>query len=67
MRGRELLKQKIDESGLKVGFIAKKLGITTQGFYYKMNGRNEFKASEIKILKDILHLSEDEITLIFLE
>jgi len=67
MRGRELLKQKIDESGLKVGFIAKKLGITAQGFYYKMNGRNEFKASEIKILKDILHLSEDEITLIFLE
>lgn len=55
----ELLKV-IDESGLRKGYIAEKLGITTYGFQRKVENRSQFKAGEIKILCDVLNITSLE-------
>lgn len=47
MTNTELLRVKIEESGLKYDYLAKKLGITRFALANKINNRNEFKASEI--------------------
>lgn len=60
-----LLRKKIDESGYKLRFVAKRLEITYQGFLKKMNGETEFKVSEAQILRDLLHLTDEETELIF--
>ena len=60
-----LLKQKIGESGYKLRFIAKKLGITYAGLLKKTNNESEFKASEIQILYNLLNLTETERNEIF--
>ncbi|MBQ8697931.1 MAG: hypothetical protein IJ521_02885, partial [Schwartzia sp.] len=57
--------QKIDESGLKIYFIAKKIGISYQGLLNKMRNESEFKASEIQALSEILRLSAEEKMKIF--
>ena len=54
----ELLRQKIEESGYKIYFIAEKLGITPQGLYLKLNNTNQFKASEIQKLCRILDITD---------
>lgn len=51
----ELLKI-INESGLKKGYIAEKLGITTYGFQKKVENKSQFKAEEIKILCELLNI-----------
>lgn len=62
----KLLNDKIDESGLKRNFIADQLGITPQGFYLKTSGKNEFTASQIQKLCDILKITaQKEIKAIF--
>ena len=50
MTNTALLRKKIDESGYKLRFIAKQIGITYQGFLKKINNETEFKAKEIMIL-----------------
>ena len=65
MTGMKLLRKKIDESGYRMRFIADKLGISYQGFLNKLQGNSEFKASEIQILSDLLHLTSEERTKIF--
>ncbi len=60
------LKEIIADSGLKKVFIAEKLGISYQGYLKKENGNSEFMANEIAILKDLLKLSDKEVTQIFL-
>ena len=61
----ERLKKAIEKSGLPISFIAKKLSITREGLYKKINGDTEFKASEIVNISDILHLSIEERDAIF--
>lgn len=62
----KLLNDKIDESGLKRNFIADQLGITPQGFYLKTSGKNEFTASQIQKLCDLLKITaQKEIKAIF--
>lgn len=56
----EKLKNKVNESGLKVTSIAEWLGISREALYKKMNGVNEFKASEIRKLTSILLLTAHE-------
>lgn len=56
---RELL-QEIDNSGLKKSWIAEKLGLSYHGLQKKINNDNEFKASEIMMLCDILHITSAE-------
>lgn len=65
MTNTELLRQKIEESGYKMRFLAEKIGVTYQGFLYKVNNRSEFKASEIKTLCLLLSLSDKEREAIF--
>ena len=51
------LKEKIDEHGMKQCFIAEKLGISGYGFAKKLNNETEFKASEIKIICELLDIT----------
>lgn len=65
MKGLELLRKKIDQSGLKLTYVAERLGISYQGLKKKLDGDTEFKASEIAVLKDVLQLSDVEVQDIF--
>ncbi|ENZ13805.1 hypothetical protein [Enterocloster clostridioformis] len=65
MTNSNALKKRISESGISISFIAKKVGITREAFYNKMNNETEFKASEISCLKEILGLSSEERDAIF--
>lgn len=65
MTNTTMLRKKIDDSGYKVSFIAKKCGLTYQGFMKKVNNESEFKASEIQILKELLNLSDEDSNAIF--
>lgn len=47
----------IERSGLRKGFIASKLGITTYGFQKKVENKSQFKAEEIKILCELLNIT----------
>lgn len=61
----ELLELKIKESGYKIAFIAKKCGLTYQGFLPKLKGTREFNQSEIAELKSLLNLTQEEAEEIF--
>lgn len=54
------LNKEIEESGITITAIAKKIGITREGFYKKLNNETEFKASEISALQRILNLSNEK-------
>ena len=60
------LKMIIEASGLKKTYIAEKLGLSYQGYLKKENGTNQFLSSEIKTMKDLLHMSDEEVMEIFL-
>ena len=51
------LSDEIADSGITITAIAKKLGITREGFYKKLNNETEFKASERSALQKILRLT----------
>ena len=57
MTNSKLLNEEISESGMTITFIARKIGITREAFYKKLNNETEFKASEIATLQIILRLS----------
>ena len=57
MTNTEVLSEEITNSGITITAIAKKLGITREGFYKKLNNETEFKASEISAIQRILNLS----------
>ena len=65
MTNTELLREKINASGYKLQFVAEKCGLTYFGLMKKVNNETEFKASEIKALKDLLNLTDDDATKIF--
>ena len=50
----------IYESGLKLEAIARRMGINRVSLWNKIQGRTEFKASEIKSLSQILSLSAEQ-------
>lgn len=56
MTNTELLRNRIDASGYKMRFLARKIGVTYQCFIQKVNNKSEFKASEIKSLCHVLNL-----------
>lgn len=60
------LKDAVEKSGLKKTFIADKLGLSYQGYLKKENGKSEFMAKEISVMKDLLRLSNKEVSEIFL-
>lgn len=57
MTNTEALKKKIADAGLKQGYIAERLGLSSFGFANKLNNVTEFKATEIQTLCEILHIT----------
>lgn len=61
------LKEAIDNSGFKLGFIASQMGISQQTLYNKLNGNTKtFTIREVFALKKVLKLTDEEIEEIFL-
>lgn len=61
-----MLKEAIDNSGLKRKYIAGQLGLSYQGFLDKIRGKTEFVGSEIVLMKDLLRMDEKTVNEIFL-
>lgn len=61
----QLLDEKIEASGLKVGFIVGIVGLSRQGFDKKRKGKTPFRKSEVYVLSDLLKLTNEEKTKIF--
>lgn len=61
----ELLVATIEERGIKIGKLAEKMGLTYQGLKYKLDGRSEFKVSEVNLMTRALKLSDEERDAIF--
>ena len=61
----EVLRAKIEASGLKLSYIAAELGISRYGLSKKLNCENEFKITEMKQLCNILKLTDKEKISIF--
>ncbi len=60
-----LLNEEIVDSGITITAIARKLGITREGLYKKINNETEFKASEILSMQKILNLTNKKRDSIF--
>lgn len=60
MTNTELLEEKILKSGLKKSYIAKVIGLTPYGLTLKVRNANEFKASEIEKLCNLLGITDLE-------
>ena len=65
MTDSEALNKVIENSGLKLTFIARALKLSRAGFYKKLNNQTEFKASEIVKMQEILNLSNEQRDKIF--
>ena len=60
MTDTELLRKTIRDSGLKLEYIAQKLGLTRFGLQKKIENDTEFKASEIIDLCNVLNIADLE-------
>ena len=58
MTNRKLLLKKIESSGLKLGFIAEKLGISYNWLKKKIDGEVSFKVYEVQILCNVLNIKD---------
>ena len=65
MVNQNLLISKVALSGLTFKELAKKIGMPYQSFNNRKTGKIEFTSSEIKALKDILNLTNDDVAEIF--
>ena len=65
MTNTALLKDRIKESGYKISYLAQQLGISEHSMSRKINGKNEFKASEIEMLCQSLKISTKDRMAIF--
>lgn len=67
MTNTELLKKKIESSGLKVCFIAENVGITRQLLWKKVNNIRPFNQYEIEKMCKILNIEslEEKETIFF--
>lgn len=54
-----LLEQVLEESGFRLEYIAKQMGLTYQGFRNKIIGKSEFKTREVSALCSILGLTSE--------
>ena len=59
------LKQAIDESGITITALAKKVGISRESMYNKIENKTEFTVSEIGLISSALHLSNEARDAIF--
>ena len=56
----QLLDDRIQQSGLRIGYIVETLGLSRNGFDKKRKGKTPFRAAEIYVLKDLLKLNDDD-------
>ena len=61
----ELLREFIRESGLKITFLADKIGMIRQSLSAKVSGTRPFTQSEIMALKVALHMNDEDFMRIF--
>ena len=59
------LRNRIQDNGLKYYYVARILGITPYGLQKKIENVTEFKANEIEMLSNLLHLTTVERMAIF--
>ena len=59
------LKAEIAKSGRTNRALARELGISEQALYNKIQGKTDFKNSEMKKLAEVLSLSRKDVNLIF--
>ena len=60
MTDTSLLNAKKKKIGITKKELVKALGLTYAGFWKKLNNQSEFKATEIKRIQRLLHLSDAE-------
>lgn len=60
-----LLRKKIEDSGFKIRFVAKRAGMSYQSLLNKLNSRSDFRVVEIKKLCVLLNLTDEERNNIF--
>lgn len=65
MTNTALLREKIEQSGLKMCYIAAKAGITYQCLLNKLNNRTQFRQTEIGAISTLLDLNSQELNDIF--
>lgn len=58
MTNSEILKRKIKDKGLKLKFLSEKMGIAYYSLALKISNKQEFKASEIQSLCELLDISD---------
>lgn len=58
MTNTELLDRKIQDSGLKKGYLAEQIGLTRQGFLNCRTNEAEFTASQIERLCELLRIDD---------
>ena len=59
------LRVAIDESGMTITALAKKMGISRESLHNKINRKTEFTASEIGVVSDLLRLTSESRDAIF--
>lgn len=52
-----VLREIIEKKGLKLSFLAEQLGLSGYGFALKVDGKNEFKTSEVAKLCELLGIT----------
>jgi DNA-binding XRE family transcriptional regulator len=65
MTNSDLLRKAVEKSGYKKSYIAKRIGLTYQGYLNKECGKSEFRQSEIEEICKLLDLTTEEKEAIF--
>lgn len=60
MTNRKLLEDRIKQKGLKKGFLAEAIGVSRSTFCSQLCGKTEFKASQIRVLCELLGIEDGE-------
>ena len=60
-----MLRRKIKDSGVTITAVADRIGVTRETLYNRLDGKSEFKASEISCLTNMLRLKKAEQDAIF--
>jgi predicted transcriptional regulator len=61
------LRYQIARSGLTAGKLAEMLSIARETFYKRMNGKLEWKLSEVQKIREILELNDETTRQIFFD
>lgn len=59
------LRQLIDSKGLKLSYVAERIGLSAYGFSLKLNNKSEFRTGEIARLCELLGISVEQRDKIF--